>query len=320
MKHRQQILAAVFGALVLWFGGEWLVNNALKGPLQARRAEKKRLEEGIKKLKGEQKRIAAAETHLARSRTQSLPADPELARSLYQAWLVELVEKVRLSSPSVNSFEPVSRRVRARGNRNTTFYHTLSFSMRGRGTLEQITQFLFEFYRTDVLHQIRTLLISPLRDGNQLDLSVTIDALSLPDAPTKDKEKVAGDTQAVYETFVDRVQRTHEGRLASLELADYRPIVDRNLFAIASAHPDPLEHTYFTSVTSVDGSPQVWFTLRTNGEIRKLGKGEEFEIGQFRGRIAEIAGSDVIIESDGERWLLTLGERFTDAFALPPEF
>ena len=69
-----------------------------------------------------------------------------------------------------------------------------------------------------------------------------------------------------------------------------------------------------------DGSPQVWFTLRTSGEILKVGKGGDFEIGQFRGSIAEIEGADVIVESDGERWLLTLGERLTDASALPPEF
>jgi hypothetical protein len=321
-KYRQHILAAVFGALLLWFGGEWLVNKALKGPLDQRRSDKKRLEEGIEKLKEEQKRVAASKAYLAQSRAQSLPADPELARSLYQAWLVELVEKVRLASPSVNSFEPVSRRLSAKGTRGTTSYHTLSFSMRGRGTLEQVTQFLFEFYRTDVLHQIRTLLISPLRDGDQLDLSVTIDALSLPDAPPEDKDAAtaAADPQAVYEAFAERVRRTHEGRLASLELVDYRPIVSRNLFAIAGASPDPMQHAYLTSVTTVDGSPQVWFTLRTSGEILKVEKGGGFEIGQFRGTIAEIEGADVIVESDGERWLLTLGERLTDASALPPEF
>ncbi|NQT17482.1 MAG: hypothetical protein HQ582_32300 [Planctomycetes bacterium] len=320
MKYRQHLLAAVFGAMLLWFGGEWLVDNALRGPLDARRREKSRLEETIKKLKEEQKRIAAAKTHLAKSRSQSLPSDPELARSLYQAWLVELVERVRFSSPSVNSFEPVTRRVSAKGTRNSTFYHTLSFSMRGRGTLEQVTEFLYAFYRTDVLHQIRTILISPLREGDQLDLSVTIDALALPEAPTKDEDKAPTDLQAVYDVFAQRVQRTQEGRLASLELSDYHPIVTRNLFAIAGAHPDPLEHTYFTSVNIVDGSPRVWFTLRTSDKILKLGEGEDFQVGQFRGTIAEIEGSDVIIQSEDERWLLTLGERLTDAAALPPEF
>ena len=45
-----------------------------------------------------------------------------------------------------------------------------------------------------------------------------------------------------------------------------------------------------------------------------------FQIGPVAGTIAEIVGSEVIIESDGERWLLTLGDRLVDAYALPPEF
>jgi hypothetical protein len=52
----------------------------------------------------------------------------------------------------------------------------------------------------------------------------------------------------------------------------------------------------------------------------KLKVGQRFEVGDFQGMVAEIDERDVVIDSDGERWLLTLGEQLSQATALPPEF
>jgi hypothetical protein len=82
---------------------------------------------------------------------------------------------------------------------------------------------------------------------------------------------------------------------------------------------DPLDHTYVTSISMVNGEPVVWLTVRTTNETKKVPLGEVFVIGPLVCTIAEVYGSDVIIESDGERWLLTLGDKLTDAHALPPE-
>ena len=43
-------------------------------------------------------------------------------------------------------------------------------------------------------------------------------------------------------------------------------------------------------------------------------------LGQFQGQLTEINDDDVILEADGERWLVALGENLGEAFALPPEF
>ena len=84
---------------------------------------------------------------------------------------------------------------------------------------------------------------------------------------------------------------------------------------------DPTDHTYLTSISIVNGEPQVWLTARTTDEVMKLKQGDVFEVGSVVCSIAEVHGSDVIITSDdGERWLLTLGDKLTDAHALPPEF
>jgi len=293
MKSRKNILLAAFAAMLLIYVGNWLWENMVEAPLEKRRAKTVRLQEDVEKRKLQLARARKAAKELAVWEDQSLPSDTEVARSLYQAWLLELVEHVKLANPHVDSGNPVGRK---------GLYHALSFSLRGRGTLRQLTVLLFEFYRADHLHQVRSLGITPLEGADQLDLSISIEALVLPGA---DRE--------------DRLSRQTSDRLASAELADYEMIVRRNLFGSGDGF-DPTDHTYLTAVTYSDGQAEAWFTMRVNDKVLKLRKGQNLQVGQFNGTVAEIADTDVILESDGERWLLTVGENITQAFALPPEY
>jgi len=318
-KYLPYVLGAVFVAAILYFGGEWVVENVLQGPIASARQTTERLNEEIKNKEDDLRRAREDAKNLARWKTQSLPSDTEVARSLYQAWLLELVDHVKLGNTSVNSGEPLSRR---------GLYYTIAFSVRGQGTLQQMTEFLFLFYQTDLLHQIRSLNITPLGNTDRLDLSLAIETAVLPGAgPEATKAATAEETQATIFEDMRRRASGQSDRLASVSLAsyepptlaDYEPIVTRNLFGVGGS-PDAASHAYLTSINSVNGEPQAWFTLRASGKILKLGKGEPFEIGQVSGTIADIQGSDVVLESDGERWLLTLGESLTDACVLPPEF
>jgi hypothetical protein len=70
----------------------------------------------------------------------------------------------------------------------------------------------------------------------------------------------------------------------------------------------------------VDGRPQVWFTDRSTRKVIKREPGQTFDVGTLTLVIVDVFGSDLIVQAeDGERWLLTLGDRITDALALPPE-
>ncbi len=151
-------------------------------------------------------RFRKANQQLKRWQAQSLPSDPEIARSLYQAWLVGLVGRPGFISPNVDSSEPVTRK---------GLYSSLRFSARGRGTPEQLTRFLFDFYRADHLHHIESLNLTPVPRSDELDIALSIEALSLPDGERK-----------------DQLSTRVSDRLASDELTDYRAIVERNLFGI----------------------------------------------------------------------------------------
>jgi hypothetical protein len=293
MMNRKNLMLLVLGVILAFYAGEWLLDKLLTAPLDARNAKTKVLEGDLQKRKAELAKARQAGKKLSDWERQSLPSDTEVARSLYQGWLLELVNHVGLADPNVNSNEPASYKGQ---------FTTLGFSIRGRGTLEQLGKFLFEFYSAGHLHQIQSIVITPLQKTGELDLSITIDALALPGADRK-----------------DRLSAERSDRLASAKPEDYRSIVQRNLFAVGGGL-DPTDQTYLSAVNYVDGEPEAWFTLRNSDELLKLRKGSRLEIGQFSGKLIEIDDADVILESDGQRWLLTIGDNLTEAYALPPEF
>lgn len=352
-KYRTHILAGVFAVIALYFVEVWLIDNVLlKGRKETIIRDGKKISQAADKKLAKIKAVAGRAGYVEELLSQSLPADSELARSLYQAWLVSLVvDSIKLDNPSVSPGEVVARR-ELKG-------WTLSFSVRGQGTLEQLTDFLFIFYRTNLRHQVRSLNVTPLRGGEKLDLSIYIEALALSNQAADTLEKIAlfedvgrarkladldrirkslkaeaennkpvdsgaDYQQTIFQEFAQRAQQ-ESFRLVSLDYNDYHnPITQRNLFSIGG-NPDATDYAYLTTIRSVNGEPQALFTLRATDETLKLGIGDSFQIGQFSGTITEIEGPDVVIESEGdnlqkERWLLTLGESLTEAFALPPEF
>ncbi len=293
IEHRQKILVAVLAAMLLYFGGEWGWKKAVEEPLAARRDRAETLTADLDARRRETAQFRRDAKELAVWEAQSLPSNPEIARSLYQAWLLELVNRVRLANPHVDSGQPANRR---------GLYRSIAFTVQGRGTLKQWTRLLYEFYLAGHLHQIRSVVVTPLADGSQFDVFLTIEALILP---TADRE--------------DQLSTTTSDKLAFETLSDYQVIVRRNLFAPGGSS-DPSDHTFLTAVNYVSGNPEAWFTLRTEDKIVKLGKGGSLEAGDFHGKVLDIQDEDVILEADGQRWLITVGESLADAYAVPPEF
>lgn len=290
---RQQLL---LGALILVGvvrAGEWLLTTAVQGPLEQRRARTTELEEEVEKLETVLAEGRRAGKQIEAWRNESLPADPETARTLYRSWLLDRVESARLQSATVDSGSPVNR---GGGTR------ALPFTIRARGSLDQITRFLYEFSRAAQLHRIQSLDLNPVGASGQFDVALGIEALMVP-----------GSKRTTLN------QQTEPEHLASADLAEYDVISRRNIFGVGSTMLDPRRNTYVTAITRSNGEPQVWFTLRTEDEVRKLRQGDVIAVDGFEGTIAEILGRDVVIDAQGERWLLTVGDNLAEGFAVPPE-
>jgi len=295
MKQREKILAISLGALGVVIGGNWLFNQLLQGPLNARYAKVENLRDEIEKKEFVLRRARRAGQRLTEWQTMALPAETEMARSLYQNWLLEVVSAAGFEQPNVDSGDSVTKQ---------GIYQRLPFSFRGRGTLEQLTDFLFQFYRAGHLHQIQRLSITPVANSPSLDLTMTIEALVLPEANRR-----------------DRLTSEVSNRLVKFDRQSYQAIVERDIFGQGGPNRlDPADYAFLTAILESDGQPEAWLTVRTTGEVLKLHLGQQFEVGQFRGSVSGIDELDLVIDSDQERWLLTLGESLTQATALPPEY
>ncbi len=311
MKYRQHILVGLFSLMLLYFGGEWAWNHAVRAPLDQRHTRAERLNRDIQKRNLELARARKAAKELAAWEAQSLPSNPELARSLYQTWLLELVGHVGLDNPGVEVREAVGRK----GS-----YKSIAGSIRGRGTLEQVTRLLYEFYRAGHLHQMRSLVLSPVKEG-RIDVAAEVEALVLPGADR-----------------ADRLTTEVADRLAGQRLEDYRVIVERDLFGTGTIS-DPIEHTWLTGVNYVNGAPEAWFSVRSGDRLVKLGAEqspldddpsagstvmvrpqESFRVGQFTAKVIRIDEQDVVLEADGRLLLLSVGESLAESAVLPPEY
>lgn len=288
-NQRKNLLLGAVIAVGLYFGGEWMYREYIDQPKKNRVANINKAQKDIKKAKQDLKAAEVLIEQMESRNSESLPGKIDVAQATYRSWLLEQARQAGLVSPSVEAGSVTSRAGQ---------YQILSFSLRAKGTLEKVTRFLFDFYRTKVLHQIPSINLSPLGRSGDLDISISVQAISLPDAPAWEGPPA-----------VD------PGRLSSENWKDFRVIAERNIFGVGG-RSDPADRTVLTAVTAVNGVPEVWFT----GEEDKLFKfkpGDEIEFGRFQGKLAEVLPEDVILESSGERWLLSIGENFGQALPLP---
>jgi hypothetical protein len=295
-QRREKVLASVAGGLVallavwfLLFGGDSRTSAQLRDRLRDEVAAK-------------QQRLAAAERdakRLAQWQRSALPSDNVVARSRYQNWLRGLANRVGFRQLNIESKEVETRR---------DMFTRMSFSLHGHVALADLARFLYDFYSAGHLQQIRQMDIKPLENARELDVNLTVEALSLPGADRKDQLTKESGTGL---------------RLASLD--DYRdPITKRNLFAPYVAPPpshagtaaaksdnqvDVAQYAFVTGFTEVDGVRQVWIQDRVAGKLWRLNEGESFQVGRLRGTVRKItATSNVVVEFDGHRRRLRDGE------------
>lgn len=292
-EKRKFLLYGALGLLAALYLGDWLIQQVLSGPLEERATRIEQLEANIESR--EQSLAEARQTarQVEAWEERSLPSHVEVARSLYQAWLLDAVARAGITNPNVDSSEPTSRK---------GLYSVLNFSVRGRGSLATLTEFLYDFYRSPHLHQIRTINFSPVGGDGQLDIALSIEAISLPDTGRRDQLAEGVSERLVFD-----------------EVEPYLIIARRNFFGTGGGF-DPTEHAFLTAITRVDGEPLAWFQLRSVDQTLKLTVGDDFRVGRTQVRLLRIDKSDVLLEAKGEYWLMAVGENLAQAVAIPGEF
>ena len=257
----RQLALAVGGlgaVMALWFGWTY-IDSAFR----TRRQKIETLEREISNFQRQVMAGQAARRKIGEYETRSLPPDATLAKSLYQSWLLGQIEKAGFVTPQVRALSP---------QKEGDLYVKHIFDVSGKGTLPQVVDFLHAFYEADYLHRIVSLVLKPVKESKQLEVSLKIDAASMSTAPT---------AKALHTLKSDR--------LALQSKQDYyEKIVDRNLFGPANQPPR----------LSISGSKDV----RINREAQLTAKGSDPDpLDKVRYKMIESSAPDAkFSESSGQ--------------------
>jgi len=314
MKKREKMLAIATGVLLVPFVA-WTLMGSLGGSVKQLRANRANLIDQIHQKQAIVERGKRAEKKLREWDRRSLPSDPQVASSLYQNWLLKLCEDesygVGFEHTEVN---PASTRPLGQTGQK------LTFSVRGEGSLEQLTRWLHGFYSAGHLHRIRSLNITPMEGSNRLGLDISVEALALagasdahdaprPHALSAEASQLAADLDEYRERIVGRAI-----------FSPYQPPPPEPSPGDSPPKPPLFDHgkyTFVTAIVEVDGRPQVWIVARTTGKKYRLFEGESFEVGSVKAKILRINHRSVESEVDGRRYEIALGDSLRDYRELP---
>jgi len=134
--------------------------------------------------------------------TGSLPTNREKAAADYRSWLITLINDAGLSQSKQTFIGDTDEK---------GVYRKLKFTVSGRGTIENLTKLLHQYYSKDYLHRISQLKISLVpREAYQLDINLVSEVLAIDAAsatqeePTTTSHRIAKSIQQYDETIVGR--------------------------------------------------------------------------------------------------------------------
>ena len=299
MTPRNLILIICLALFLTWYVADWAYKTQYREPRLRLGGEITKLSGEITVVKNNIDGMTQFSTQSRGYYYRSLPRNQNDARSLYPFWLYELLQYSGLEDNHVTPHSPA----------RLSFGADYRFTIQCTGTLSQLSYFLFEFYYAPFLHRIEVITLNPV-DGNaeRVSCSMTVSALQLFQYQVNDPYPM-----------MNQLPTGMFPRLPTNDLGWYQTIANRNLLQTAKGGIDRADFAVLTGMPIVGNQQEVWFSIRTDDTSVKKRLGDSIQIGSFSGKIVEILDQDIVLERNGERWLLTAGESLNEAFALPPE-
>jgi hypothetical protein len=229
---------------------------------------------------------------------RALPYEADLARSRYQEWLLQLVEKHQFQSAAVDAELPRPVEIRGRRDRRKRrlIGHRIGYTLRGRTTLQRLTDFLYDFQQSAQLHKIRSFSLTPLVDGSQLDVTMDIETLTLEATERSGQlSNLVRDESSMppRDSFTEFVRRNLFARGFSRSLAEIR------LNAITRNRA---------------GEVEAWFAVGSPPRTQRVNAGENLRIPLHRVDVVGFVEDAVQLEVNGLACTIALGETLADVF------
>lgn len=298
MNNRTPLLLGIMVIVVaVWVADQFKVFSFLENLGKGHQSALAAIDNKIKILSNSIDDGIVAADRLSHLEKLSLPHDPDLARSQYQAWLTALVSKHRLSQSSVDVGMPAAVAINDGGKKHEA-YRRYGFTVNASGTLEQVTQFLFDYYHAGHLQKINTMNLNRA-GGGRFTITISGEALGLKTCDRKSQlSQVVGN------------------RLAMHSVDDYAGIVRRNIFSREVGAT--LKLISLSSVTfDKSGVPEAWFKIGANKTTKKLQRGGKLNVSVHEIEVIDIQPRSALVDVDGNMFDLPIGESIFQAMTSP---
>jgi type II secretion system (T2SS) protein M len=298
MSQREKTLAAaVLSLFLLWGGGKlWgRYNDSLANQRTSLIAAQSKLDDAKLALE----RGLSAVKQLEAWQAQSLPADRDVAQTLYREWLRAKCSDAGVTLDDIQTDQRTTR---------TEAYTTIGYTITAHGSLKAVTSLLYSFYRSTQLQQITRMQVRPGADAGQLSILLQIEALVLPGSANSAKLP-EGVSNRLAKASADDYVKSITGRNL---LTAYSPPHAEPPPGSANAEPpkpkfDDAEFAFVTGIVEVDGRLQAWITVRTTAEELRVFAGDSVKVGQFEGKVVSISPRMVVLQCDKEELHIGLG-------------
>jgi hypothetical protein len=340
----------VIASTVALGGAAFLFNLLVLAPLREDDAEITLLKKQNDSKATRVQEIQTDGPKLERWRQLSLPGDVDLARREYEKYLNDLFRQNGAANNLLITSREVEQRYSSGTMGKTTIYSKLLFTVTAHTTLSNYVKILERFYRTGLLHQIKTASIQRQSGGEtqakpgELDITLTIEALCLTGAEKRPTLLPIVDARALALDVLSslrggpvwlaglRFMVGAGGPGASERLAEtprkYAAIAGKNLFlgnASGTATADVAELVFLTDITSSDTSREA--TLQNTETKAKTRLTLDAQNGTFRimngaavrveGKVVSITDREVYFRSAGQCYAIGLGKNLAEALKKP---
>ncbi|MDB5392003.1 MAG: hypothetical protein JWM11_7649 [Planctomycetaceae bacterium] len=302
LDHRQKILVGILGGTLALFWVVPIIWSIVFGPFTAKYTELAALTEKLNEWENSKHKLELAERRMAEADRRSLPSDP--SSLAYQVWLMELANQhhftalgVAPKSSSRNGNEPFSR---------------IRFTVTGHSKMKDLCQFLYDFYRADLMHKVTNLAVKSIEAKSDPELEVSIDIEGLSMTSTKKRDSLFEGKQA-QSVAVSMSKKT---------FGDFDLLHTQNHFSrgyggppkptIPPAPPTPpfdsSPYVKFVGFVEQDGVAEAWLYDQTANKNTILKAGTDFEIAGVKAKVVEVAREFITLKIKEKTWRVEQGD------------
>ncbi|NOY42254.1 MAG: hypothetical protein GXP26_10505 [Planctomycetes bacterium] len=300
MNSREKLLVVGVGLLVLL----WVSTKGVSNYRQAcERNEKKLLDvQGdLTMARHADARGRRAQSRLSELGRLSLPTDTDIAVTLYETWLREQLGNSGLEVDDLSSKTGAGPHKRAQ---------KIIFTVNAKGTLAELSSFLYGFYQAGHLHRISETSLMPEEGEDSLKITLAIEALSLDNCKRED-------------SLTDRPSKAKLEPLEKIQV----DIVSRDIFTVynppaatqtASTQLSIAEdaiaaQAFITSMTYGQGGWRMSVRMKDTGKIQFFREGDPIKFGSFAGNITKLDGRRAVVTIGNEQMQVRLGKSLSQA-------